>query len=110
VSKKENAIKQMKARFYRIPSNSYPQFYDTETYIKQGDPIILKSFCESLCTNSKVKFCKDELIDELDVVFGESFTPSGNKILNNKTLNLWTPPNIKPSGQIVSDVQIPPIP
>lgn len=106
------AIQMLKDRFVRLPSKTaYAQFKDLETGTVQGDTYILEHFYKSACKKHGLISDQDKngayLLKCLPVVYGETFKPHQPAITSSGLVNLWKPPELKPSGNKVEADQVP---
>lgn len=102
----QKAIEEVKNRFIRLPSNTtFPRFRDVITNIEQADTAILAHHYKQHTSQTPPE--PHYLVNCLNWVYGEGFTPNGSQVLAGGLLNLWTPPNIKASSAIVSASQVP---
>lgn len=102
----KSAIKAVKSRFIRIPSNTtYPRFKDLVTEIEQADPGILVHCYRS---NGGTEHNAAYLLECLDWCYGESFLPNGPALLTGGLANLWKAPTLQPTGAEVAHTEIRP--
>lgn len=102
----KNAIKAVKSRFIRVPSNTtYPRFKDLVTEIEQADPGILVHFYKS---TGGTEHNAAYLLECLDWCYGESFLPNGPALLTGGLANLWKAPTLQPTGAEVAHTEIRP--
>lgn len=104
--KRSNAINEVKERFYRMPSNGNPQFIDIESGVKQGDTFFLLDYYKQF-DDSESDVSGEILLNSLNVCFSETFKPNDKKYLSGKKINVWTPPDLQPSGNKGSEEEVP---
>lgn len=102
----QKAIQEVKNRFIRLPSTTtFPRFRDVITNIEQADTAILVHHYKQHTSTTPPD--SHYLANSLNWVYGEGFTPNGSQVLTGGLLNLWTPPSIEPTSEVVSSSQVP---
>lgn len=98
----KQAIAKLRERFVRVPSKTpNPAYRDLLTGIVQSDPGVLLAYYRKQ-GGTKLK---EGTPLPLTVVMGDGFLPGGPRILSGDLLNLWTPPELQPSGNCVTKEQ-----
>ena len=101
----QQAIAKLRERFVRVPSKTpNPAYRDLLTGIVQSDPGVLLAYYRKQ-GGTKLK---EGAPLPLTVVMGDSFLPGAPRILSGDLLNLWTPPDLQPSGARVTKEQVAP--
>ncbi|MFV1943669.1 primase-helicase family protein [Pseudomonas luteola] len=102
----QQALKAVKDRFVRVPSkNKFPTFKDLVTGIEQQDTFILRD-CFKI--NGGKDLSGDDLVNYLDVCYGDGFLPNGPAVLDGGLANLWESPKLKPTGVKVTKQDVEP--
>ncbi|MHC8304265.1 DUF5906 domain-containing protein [Pseudomonas sp. PB3P13] len=105
--KKNTAIRSVQNRFVIVPStDSRPRFRDLLNMgvAPQGNPMmLLQAYRDAGGTED---ITGDHLLNKLPIVFAEDFRPGDYRRIievgGNRLLNIWTGPDIRPSGKPVS--------
>lgn len=102
-SHNKDAIRSVQTRFVIVPTtDTRPKFRDTHNMqvAPQGNPMILRQAYQDAGGTGAIS--GDDLMNALPVVYSETFRPgTHHRIIvedDNRQLNLWTGPTIRPSG------------
>lgn len=110
-SNQSRVVEVLKKRFVRIPSkNSFPQFKDLVTGTIHGDTYFLVDFYKNNYKESHLssgsEITGSYLINCLPMMYGETFKPNDKAITRDGLLNLWMPPALQFSGNVVEINQV----
>jgi len=101
------AIRAVQNRFVIVPStDSRPRFRDLLNMgvAPQGNPMMLSQAYRDAGGTGDIT--GENLLNKLPIVFAEDFRPGDYRRImeygGNRLLNLWTGPDIRPSGMLVS--------
>lgn len=102
-----NALRSVQNRFVIVPStDSRPRFRDLLNMgvAPQGNPMMLSQAYRDAGGTGEVT--GESLLNKLPIVFAEDFRPGDYRRImeynGNRLLNMWTGPDIRPSGNVVS--------
>lgn len=103
----QEAIKAVKSRFVRVPSNNtYARFRDLITGIDQADAGIIAHYFKSCGGGNDTEH--SYLLGCLDFAYGEGFKPGAGGVLPGGLINLWNAPLVQPTGVKVARDRVSP--